>query len=563
MSAIHISIDAIPARRRDERKPRRECHLQMEGLEPRLPMAADLPALMPAGDSPAASEEQQVLATASLARRPAITVGASSTSGHRGDATPITMSVAPRALATGAIRSVAVAPSAAMPSARTRQADFRTAYDFTVRYLPRFQTYAGQLSAIQNSRVNKLIAPASPITPNYKAVVAINVDTLYTSATVNLSEEPQILTIPEYGYSYSVIQVDGFGTVLSTGLTATPAGGTYALVGPDYRGRLPREVTRIDVGVNWSQLAIRTSLYTQNSDGSYSNTETEAANFRLATRLQSLSEWQASPGSGGGTQVLPIVPNFAFPMKPFVDSSVQGDPRAFLDVLDVAMRSPTTGPLSASDRALIRNFGKRFEAAKESASRGAITRLSDIAAGARAAHDAIIERWRFHTTGNNWVHFNNLGNWGKNYLDRAAGNLYLQYGNIGTAAYYAQAFLDDRSRALDGTGGQTYTITFAADQIPQCSRFWSITAYTSDAIELVPNAAKKYAVASYTPGLVTNPDGSITVTLRTIGGSETSVDPNVLPIPAGVFSVMLRVYAPLGKAKAGTYVPPVVTAVTT
>lgn len=77
----------------------------------------------------------------------------------------------------------------------------------------------------------------------------------------------------------------------------------------------------------------------------------------------------------------------------------------------------------------------------------------------------------------------------------------------------------------------------------------------------MPNAANKYAVASYTPGLVTNPDGSITVTLRTIGGSETSVSPNVLPIPDGEFSVMLRVYAPLGAAKAGTYVPPVVRAV--
>jgi hypothetical protein len=109
---------------------------------------------------------------------------------------------------------------------------------------------------------------------------------------------------------------------------------------------------------------------------------------------------------------------------------------------------------------------------------------------------------------------------------------------------------------LSGASGQTYTITFAADQIRQNGRFWSITAYTPDAIELVPNAANKYAVASYTPGLVTNPDGSITVTLRTIGDTETTVDANVLPIPTGQFNVMLRVYAPLGSAKAGTYVPP-------
>jgi hypothetical protein len=59
---------------------------------------------------------------------------------------------------------------------------------------------------------------------------------------------------------------------------------------------------------------------------------------------------------------------------------------------------------------------------------------------------------------------------------------------------------------------------------------------------------------------VKNGDGSITITLRTIGDTETTVDANVLPIPSDRFSVMLRVYGPLGTAKAGTYIPPVVTA---
>ena len=457
-------------------------------------------------------------------------------------------------------QNATAAPNDLPPSAsRQRKADFRTAYDYTIRSLPRVQTYGGEVSAIQNARVNKLIAPASPITPAYKAVVAINVDTLYTSATVNLTSGPQILTIPAYDYSYSIIQVDGFGTVLPTGLTNTPEGGTYALVGPNYKGQLPPGVTKIDVGANWSQLAIRTSLYTQNPSGpGYIDTTAQATAFRLATRLQSLDEWLASPTSGGNTQVLPIVPNFAFPVKTTVDAAVQGDPRAYLDLAKAAMDSPSTGPLSRGDRELIRTFNKRFEAAKQAAANGQYTRLSDISAGARAAYNAIVERWRFHTIGNNWVHFNNIGNWGTRYLDRAAANLYLQYGNVRQAAYYAQAFLDDRDLVLSGASGQTYTITFAADQIPQNGRFWSITAYTPDAIELVPNAANKYAVASYTPGLVTNPDGSITITLRTVGNSETTVDPNVLPIPAGQFNVMLRVYAPLGSAKAGTYVPPAV-----
>lgn len=443
----------------------------------------------------------------------------------------------------------------AMPKlALANTADFVTAYNYTVRYLPRFQTYASQIAP--NGFHNTLIGPANPMNPDYKAVVAINVDTLYTSATLNLTEEPQILTIPPYDYSYSIILVDGFGTVLSTSLKPTTSGGTYALVGPKYRGTLPNGVTKIKVPQNWTQLAIRTDRYTFNGT-SYIDTQIEAEGFRTTTRLQSLANWISSPSTGGATQILSIEDQFGTPMKTAVDLLVQTDPKAFLNVLQFGMESSTTAPLSVSDKVLIRNFKNRFNAAK---SADTITRLSDICAGARAAHDAIIAKWHFTTTGNNWVHFNNLGNWGKNYLDRAAGNLFIQYGNVRSSAYYAQAFLDDNSSTLTGAGNNTYTITFPANNIPQCSRFWSITAYTSDAIELVPNAADKYAVASYTPGLVKNGNGSITITLRTIDDTETTVDPNVLPIPSAKFSVMLRVYGPLGTAKAGTYIPPVVMA---
>jgi hypothetical protein len=209
------------------------------------------------------------------------------------------------------------------------------------------------------------------------------------------------------------------------------------------------------------------------------------------------------------------------------------------------MESSSTTPLSDSDKTLINIFKEKFLAAKAEALGGSISSLSDFCAGVRAAHDEILANWHFHTIGNNWVHFNNMGNWGEDYTDRSSGNLFIQYGNTKKAAYYAQAFLDSRSDMLTGAGNKTYTITFESDQLPQYKRFWSITAYTSDAIELVPNAAKKYAVASYTPGLVKNGNGSITITLKTIGDAETSVGPNVLPIPAG----------PLARAQGSRYGP--------
>ena len=93
--------------------------------------------------------------------------------------------------------------------------------------------------------------------------------------------------------------------------------------------------------------------------------------------------------------------------------------------------------------------------------------------------------------------------------------------------------------------------------LPAAGLFWSLTAYTPDAIELIPNAAHKYVVASYLPGLQHNRDGSLTVYLSRVQPSGTPAA-NWLPIPTGAFNIMLRVYGPRGDVADGTYFPPAI-----
>jgi hypothetical protein len=88
-------------------------------------------------------------------------------------------------------------------------------------------------------------------------------------------------------------------------------------------------------------------------------------------------------------------------------------------------------------------------------------------------------------------------------------------------------------------------------------RFWSVTAYTPEAIELVPNPARKYGVASYTPGLQfnTDDDGSLSIYMaRQLPAGVPMA--NWLPIPPGAFNIMLRVYGPEETVEDNTYVPP-------
>jgi hypothetical protein len=78
-----------------------------------------------------------------------------------------------------------------------------------------------------------------------------------------------------------------------------------------------------------------------------------------------------------------------------------------------------------------------------------------------------------------------------------------------------------------------------------------------NSITLIPNALRKYVVGSYTPGLETNKDGSVSVYLSPTQpkGVPTA---NWLPTRNGAFNVMLRLYGPEGSAAAGSYVPPAV-----
>jgi hypothetical protein len=54
---------------------------------------------------------------------------------------------------------------------------------------------------------------------------------------------------------------------------------------------------------------------------------------------------------------------------------------------------------------------------------------------------------------------------------------------------------------------------------------------------------------------VTAADGSITIYVQA-DQPEESLIPNWLPVPKGHFSLLFRVYGPLGSALAGTYIPP-------
>jgi hypothetical protein len=394
------------------------------------------------------------------------------------------------------------------------------------------------------------------ISPIYHAIVAINNDTLYASAFINVTTEPVILTVPATPAGYSVLNLDTYGVAYPSGVPSKPSGTNtpttvYALVKPGYTGPIPLGAIRVQMPLNISIQVFRVDRYAP--DGTDQNQA--ATDFRAGLKTLPMSQY-VHDHSGGAAEIRPEI-LFSVPFKTIADTLVRVAPIRFLAMLQDALRSVNNPPMTPQEQALSDAFDARFGTGGSGlgpAARAAFSR------GARAAHAAILSNYLDHRGRNNWIHFTNIANWGDQVLDRASITEFIQVGNgINTAAYY-HTFLDGNGAPLNGDTPGGYVMTFRPKGQPPAARFWSLTAYTPQAIELIPNPANKYLVARYTPGLVTNRDGSVSIYISRIKPAGVPAA-NWLPVSHGPFNVMLRVYGVIAGSSVANnrYVaPPVV-----
>jgi hypothetical protein len=448
------------------------------------------------------------------------------------------------------VLSLALLAAGAKAAAPTKD-EFATTRDYVSQFYPLWFTYY-QTSL---GTPNRMVGP-DKISPIYHYVVAINNDTVYASSFLDLSMEPLIVTIPSTTANYSVLTLDRYCDIVPGIPNNEP--GTYALYGPDFNpNNLPTTVIPVSLPFNYMTIIFRADKFTKKGVD-YVDMTAAAETFRRGLSTMPLCTYlgQNCPAGvplGGPTRIVPEI-EFALPFKTIADNLIALDPIAFLRQLQTAVVSPKTPPMSPEVQALSDHFNALF------ASRTA--KRSKFARGARAAHDLIINDYLTNTSNTNWITYANIGKWGTNpdpgsstAVQRSSITEFIQYANDHEAAAYFHAFKDGQGSPLNGTDPHGYVLTFSSEEIPATTRFWSLTAYTPNSIELVPNSANKYLVASYTPGLQTNADGSISIYMaRQLPPGVPAA--NWLPIPPGPFNVMLRDYGPAGSVADNTYVPP-------
>ncbi len=379
-----------------------------------------------------------------------------------------------------------------------------------------------------------------------KVVVRPNFDTLYSSAWLDLTKEPMIVSVPDtHGRYYLLPMLDMWTDVFASPgwrTTGTHAG-DYAVVPPDWRGSLPDGVGRIDAPTPYVWIIGRTK-----TDGPPDYDAVHA--IQAGLKITPLSGWGKAAEPVIGT-VDPGV-DMKTPPKTTVDTMPAGKFFAYAaEILKLQPPHATDQPILAQMKRIGIERGRSFDIDKVDPA---------IKAGLETApEDALkLMAWKVATLArvvNGWsMNTDTMGVYGNYYLKRA---LVTQYGlgaNLPEDAIYPLNLADDTGKPLDGAAA--YVLHFERDAAPPVNAFWSVTLYDSEGFQ-VPNSFNRFAVSSWMP-LKHNPDGSLDLYFQNANPGADK-EANWLPAPKGPFNLTMRLYAPKSDALTGKWNPPPVT----
>ncbi|MBZ4014342.1 DUF1254 domain-containing protein [Streptomyces purpurogeneiscleroticus] len=396
-------------------------------------------------------------------------------------------------------------------------------------------------AATLQAPVNRFATADNVPSPEFRTVVSPNVDTLYSSAWLDLKAGPVVLHVPDTRGRYYLMPILSAWTdvIASPGkrTTGTKAG-DFAVTGPEWHGTLPAGVKRIKSPTDSAWIIGRTQL---NGPADLPAVRALAAQYTL-TPLSRYGRAYTPPAG----RVDPSVPT-----TPPADRVARMDATAFFSRLASAMATnpavPADAPMAATLKRLGISPGKPFDInAKGTATARALREA--VTAGQQKIQKAVsglgedVNGWRVAT---------DLGRYGTDYLRRAATAWQGLGANLPQDAVYPTVFTDSKGRQL--TGERRYTLHFPPGRTPPANAFWSLTMYDQQGF-LVPNALNRYEIG-HTVKPRPNSDNSVDIYIQhdpPAAGKQA----NWLPAPTGPFNVMLRMYWPRQSVLAGTWTPP-------
>lgn len=385
-------------------------------------------------------------------------------------------------------------------------------------------------------------------TADMRAVVRPNFDTLYSSAWLDLTSEPMIVSVPDTGGRYYLLpMLDMWTDVFASpgSRTTGTKAANFLVAPPGWNGSVPEGVTRINAPTPHVWIIGRTRT---DGPADYASVHDVQKGYRITP----LSGWGKPPVAV--TQTIDPSVDVKTPPKAQVDT-MAGD-KFFAYAAELLKANPphiTDEPIIARMKRIGLEPGKSFDITKVDAT----TR--------KAIEDAPTQglklmAWKLPTlarVANHWsMNTDTMGVYGTYYLKRA---IVAQAGlgaNLPEDAIYPLSVGDENGKPLDGAN--KYTIHFAKDAVPPVDAFWSVTLYDNEGFQ-VANPVNRFAVSSWMP-FKRDADGSLTLYIQNANpGSDHEA--NWLPAPKGPFNLTMRLYAPKSEALTGVWNPPTIKSV--
>ncbi len=384
-------------------------------------------------------------------------------------------------------------------------------------------TKEGQTPVNQFKRYTELI------TPSFTEVVTPNVDTLYAMAWLDLAE-PQVLSVPDVQDRYYVVQfLDAYTNVIKNigKRTTGTKPGTYLIVGPSWSGITPQGMTLITSPTNLVWLVTRILV----------------KNDAPAVR-DILSKITLAPFSGT------CVTHYSAAPKGTLQELHKAGIRFFDELSAVLAEQPPP----ATQKGLVELFssigvGPGKQPSNEVQDAKLRTILEQAVVEGEQEIDAKITALAKEGK-NGWSYNLKTGNYGDDYLLRAAMAKQGFGANVPQESLYPLSYIDSTGQTLSGK--HNYVIHF--DTLPPVDGFWSVTVYDKKTRLLSPNALNRYALSDRS-SMDYNKDGSLDIFIQ---HSRPEKESNWLPVPEGEFYLVLRQYMPKQAILDNTYEYPLI-----
>lgn len=370
----------------------------------------------------------------------------------------------------------------------------------------------------------------------FRDVTAPNADTLYTTAWIDVGNEPWVLSLPDAKDRYYLFpMLDGWTDVFQVPGKRTTGTGPqkYAITGPGWKGTLPAGVKEYKSPTDMVWLLGR--IYCTGTPQDYAAVHKLQDDISLVPLSSYGRSYTPPPG-----KVDPSID-----MKTAVREQVNAlSADQYFNLLAKLMKD---NPPNAADAPMLAKLaklgivpGQPFDGSKL----GPLAKdaLKDVP---KLANDKIM-RWMKEgilagdmKLEHGWLFTTKTGEYGVNYLQRALITA------IGLGANRPQDAVYPTSEGPDVlgsyTGAKKYVMHFPKGQLPPADGFWSLTMYDKDYF-FVANPLNRYSISAR-QNLKPNADGSVDLYIQneSPGADKES---NWLPAPKDKFILMMRLYWP-------------------